>query len=103
MATGQTGDVADAWSRGRVIDARNATAALLHALHLEGYLFEVEPRANDVWEIRLEWVRGGPGGIWTSTCFEIDGRSLLRSRDDDATRARILRAWQDQVEASLPS
>lgn len=94
-------DVTEAWTLGGVIDARNAAAALLDRLGLEGYVFEIEPMArDDLWEIRLEWVRGGPDGKWTTTRFEIDGTWLLRSLHDEATRACVLRGWGDVIAAA---
>jgi hypothetical protein len=84
-----------------VLSAKRAASRLLDELGLEGYLFEIEPRADDEgrWDVRLQWVRGGPSGIWTETSLAIDGASLLASEADRALRARLLGVWRKIVRA----
>ncbi|AKF03432.1 hypothetical protein [Sandaracinus amylolyticus] len=79
------------WTLDGLLEARAAAAALLEQLGLEGFVFEIEPRVDteDV-VVLVEWVRGGPEGTWTSTRVVVDGELLLRSRNDDASRDRLL-------------
>lgn len=88
------------WTRDAWLEATSATATLLDALRLEGYLFEVEPRdERDELEIRVEWVSGGPAGTWTTTRLTVDAESLLLSRTDPVIAARILRDWRPHFRA----
>jgi hypothetical protein len=82
------------WTLDGLLEARAAAAALFEQLGLEGFLFEIEPRVDDdEVVVRVEWVRGGPEGTWTTTRFVTDGERLLRSRADRAVCDELLSQW----------
>jgi hypothetical protein len=76
-------------------DATEAAGALLEALGLEAYLFEVEPREN-TWEMRVECAHGGG---WQSIVLPLDVDALLASRMDETARARLVEEWRQRLAA----
>lgn len=70
-----------------LIKAKEAVATLLDAVGMQTYLFEVEPRLNAAWLLRVEC---SSDGEWVSTVIEVDKDELLASLDNPAARARLL-------------
>ncbi|MBI1424223.1 MAG: hypothetical protein GC149_12195 [Gammaproteobacteria bacterium] len=74
---------------------RTTVTALLDELHLDAYLFEIEPKPG-LWEINVE-------------CATVDGWSrfqltaatdyLLHGRDDAVAHAVLLDNWRDSLAA----
>lgn len=75
-----------------LIDAREATAALLEQLNLKAYLFEVEAD-EDAWIVRVEWDRDGE---WQTLAMPVQWDQLLDSRSDSDTRETLLKQWRSQ-------
>lgn len=84
------------WTTETFLEAKEAAGALLEALGLENYVFEIEPaeQDGDEWMVRLEWVRAG---AWASTRLGISHELLMRSRRDAGARERALAAWRARV------
>ncbi len=77
-------------------EAREAAQALLETLGLAAYLFEVEPRTDDCWEVRIDCaVAGG----WQSVVFSVSRERLLSSRVDEQARGELLRDWGERLAA----
>lgn len=76
-----------------LINAREATAALLEQLDLKTYLFEVEAD-EDAWIVRVEWDRDGE---WQTAAMPVQWDQLLTSRSDKATRQNLLKQWRSQL------
>lgn len=76
-----------------LIDAREATSALLEQLDLKAYLFEVEAD-EDAWIVRVEWARNGD---WQTVAMPVQWDQLLNSRSDAKARDTLLRDWRGQL------
>jgi hypothetical protein len=76
---------------------RDTTAALLDQLRLDAYLFEIEPR-DEQWELKVDCVVAADGS-WESVAFLVPKEMLLLSRDDAATRRRMLAEWRGRLAA----
>lgn len=76
-----------------LIDAREATAALLEQLELKAYLFEVEAD-EDVWLVRVEWAHNGD---WQTVAMPVQWDQLLASRSDNKARDSLLNQWRSQL------
>ena len=76
-------------------EAKNSVTALLEALRLEAYLFEVEPR-EERWEIRMECATDEG---WMSVTLEIAANELEQSRHDPRVRDQLLKAWNTPLAA----
>jgi len=74
------------WSTAEVAEVRELIGALLEALGLDAYLFEVEP-LDDAWELRLECA---PGDGWQSFRLPLEAGRLRAARTDRAQRERLL-------------
>jgi hypothetical protein len=86
-----------AWSGGDLERATEAARGLLEELHLEAYLFALEPREGD-WELKLEcaFEEG-----WQTITLPVEVELLLASRKDSAVRARLLQSWTGRLAACL--
>lgn len=73
--------------------AREAAQDVLEALHLDGYLFEVEP-GEAGWRVRIECAI--PGG-WETVELEVDADTLVASRNDSALRHMFIEAWRPRL------
>lgn len=77
-------------------EAREATRALLDTLGLASYLFEVEPRTDGRWEVRIDCaVADG----WQSVVLPVSRERLLASRSDQQARAELLHDWGARLAA----
>lgn len=77
--------------------ARETVGALLEALGLEAYLFEVEPRDGQ-WLIRVECaVAGG----WTSRRLTAAADLLQGGAGDGPARRALLQAWREALAPCL--
>jgi len=76
--------------------ARSAAEKLLETLGLDAYLYEVEPGADGGWLLVLECATDDG---WQRLRLEVDKDELLRSVDDEATRARVAQHLARRVEA----
>lgn len=77
-------------------EAREAARTLLETLGLAAYLFEVEPRADGRWEVRIDCaVADG----WQSLVLPVSRERLLASRADEQARAELLRDWGERLAA----
>ena len=72
-----------------LVQAKEATHALLEQLGLATYLFEVEPR-DGPWQVRVECaVDGG----WQSIVLDVDVQELLKSHTDSGMFEQLLAQW----------
>jgi len=73
--------------------ARTDCAALLEALGLATYVFDLEPRERR-WELQVECalIQG-----WQRIVLEVDPGLLARSRTEPAARERLLADWQNRL------
>lgn len=77
--------------------ARQAASALLDALGLDAYLFEVEPQ-DGPWEMRIECpVREG----WQALQFAVDKDRLLASQTDDRARDELMAEWRQRLASCM--
>lgn len=77
--------------------AREGVGAVLEALGLDAYLYEVEP-AEAQWEVRLECaVAGG----WESVRLQADKDDLVGAGEDAAVRQALAEAWDSVLSACL--
>ncbi len=75
-----------AWSSVELAEVRDMVGALLEALGLDAYLFEIEPRDGD-WKLRVDCaVDEG----WQSFRLTLDPRRVVAAREDGAVRNRLL-------------
>jgi hypothetical protein len=81
------------WTTNEIATARAAAAALLEALELPAYLFEVEP-GDQRWHVKVEWARGQE---WTTVTLSTDNDKLLRSHDDSRVRDDLLEEWRQAL------
>ena len=73
--------------------AREVVNSILDELHVDAYIFEVEP-SNQEWEIIIECaIAEGWERIRLSTSRE----NLLRSMDDAAIHQSLLATWRDRL------
>ena len=73
--------------------AREAAREVLEDLHLDGYLFEVEP-SEAGWRVRIECAI--PHG-WETVEIEVDADTLVASRNDSALRRMLVEAWRPRL------
>ncbi|MEW6764242.1 MAG: hypothetical protein AB1344_00465 [Pseudomonadota bacterium] len=78
--------------------AREGTQAILDALGLSGYLFEVEP-SDKGWRVRVEC---DTGDGWAMVTLDVDADSLGASRNDDAARDALVETWRPRFEHCIP-
>ena len=76
---------------------RDTTAELLDELRLDAYLFEIEPR-DEQWELKVDCAVAADGA-WESVTLLVPKEILLLSRDDAATRQRLLAEWHGRLAA----
>lgn len=82
------------WSVLDVVEARRVVEAVLEALPLEHYAFNVESN-NGNWNVHIEY--SGPEG-WRTKTVCVEGQLLRESREDDSeARAQLLDAWRDEL------
>lgn len=81
-----------------LLQAREATQALLEQLGLSAYLFEVEPR-KVVWQVRVEHAVGSG---WQSLMLDVDKQELLRSRTDENVFKQLLDSWGRHFSVDRP-
>ena len=78
-------------------NAREIVRDLLEQLHLEAYLFEIEPKAPpSQWQLRLDC---GLGEQWQSLLFEVDYEQLKASKAPGQARQALLEDWQKNLRA----
>jgi hypothetical protein len=70
--------------------AKEAAAMLLEQLGLSAYLFEVEPREDGDWRVRVDCASDDG---WRSLVIPIDAERLLDSASNSMTRAQVLNDW----------
>ena len=70
-------------------EAKNSVTALLEALSLEAYLFEVEPR-QERWEVCIECATDEG---WMSVTLEVAASQLEQSRQNPVIRDQLLKEW----------
>lgn len=73
--------------------ARQTVDALLEQLHIEAYLFEVEPRDTQ-WEIRLECAMANG---WQTLSWAVDKTALLAGRQDARQQSELLAEWRQRL------
>jgi len=79
-------------------NAREIVIQILEELRLDAYLFEVEPREDEL-EIKVECaVEGG----WETVKLMVAKELLLRGIDDPGAHQLLLENWRDVLCACLP-
>lgn len=73
--------------------AREAVDSILDVLHVDAYVFEVEPNSED-WEIVIECAI--PEG-WQRIKLSASRENLLHSMDDAAIYQSLLATWRDRL------
>lgn len=73
--------------------AREVVSELLEELRLDAYLFEVEPRADEL-EVRVECAIADG---WASYRLIAAKEQLLRGVDDATVRQRLLDDWRETL------
>lgn len=82
------------WTVLDVAEARRVVEALLEALSLETYAFNVEA-TDSSWDVHVEY--GGPEG-WQTKTLRVDDVLLQQSRDETSVaRRRLLETWRDAL------
>jgi len=77
--------------------AREVVGSVLEELHLDAYLFEVEPREGQ-WEIRVECAIAGG---WESCRLGAEKDYLLRGADDAVVHEVLVDSWGEALSACL--
>ncbi|MGM0575050.1 MAG: hypothetical protein ACQEXJ_04885 [Myxococcota bacterium] len=80
-------------------EATAVVGALLEALDLSNYVFEVEPR-EDLWEVRVEC--STREDAWQRTVLEVEDGTLQAARTEGAARERLLAAWGTRLRDCRP-
>lgn len=81
--------------------AKEAAGMLLDQLGLPAYLFEVEPREQGEWRVRVDCA---VGDAWRSLVIPVDAERLLDTASNPAARDQLLRDWSRTLgRDSLPS
>lgn len=78
--------------------AKETVAALLEALGLSAYLFEVEPREGH-WEVRVECALDSG---WQSATFAVDDALLVATRTNAPARDALLADWRHHLTPPPP-
>lgn len=84
------------------LQAREAVGALLEALDLNTYTFDVEPLGDD-WRVHLECATDDG---WQVIAFDAGADVLAASRTDASARRSLLREWAsrlDEARGTLPT
>jgi hypothetical protein len=81
------------WTVRRFIEARDTVDALLRALPLQDYLFEVEPK-QEHWEVRLEYPTPD---AWRMITLTVDDATLSAVQRDAGARDEVLDRWKQRV------
>jgi tRNA(Ser,Leu) C12 N-acetylase TAN1 len=87
------------WSVLDVAEARRIVEALLEALPLKNYAFNVEPNDGN-WDVHIEF--GKPEG-WRTKTLRVDDQILRDSRaDNSGAREPLLDTWRDELLGVVP-
>ena len=78
------------WSRVSVLRAREATDALLKSLHLDAYLFAIEPHDNHH-EVRIDYATYDG---WKTVTLDVPQDTLFASREDPGVERVLTEAWR---------
>jgi hypothetical protein len=70
--------------------AKEAAGMLLDELGLAAYLFEVEPREDGDWQVRVDCAADGG---WRSLVIPVDAEQLLDAAINPTARALMLEHW----------
>jgi len=81
-----------------LLQAREATQALLEQLGLSTYLFEVEPQ-EVAWLVRIECA---VNSVWQSTTLDVNKQELLKSRTDKDMFQLLLDEWRRHFVGGRP-
>ena len=82
------------WSVREVAEAQRVVEALLEALPLESYAFNVEARNGD-WAVHVEY---GRRGSWQTKTMKVPDRLLRDSREEGSVaRRQLLDAWRHEL------
>lgn len=82
------------WSVLDVAEARRIVEALLEALPVKNYAFNVEPSDGN-WDVHIEY--GEPEG-WRTKTVRVDDQLLRDSREDNSVaREQLLDTWRDEL------
>jgi len=68
--------------------ARDAANTILEQLHLDAYIFEVEPRDDD-WELTIECATE-IDGAWETIKLQVPKGILLAGVDDESVRYQLV-------------
>lgn len=81
-----------------LIKGRETVAVLLDELGIDAYLFEVEPRDDAAWELRLECaVASG----WERVVFTVQRDRLLQCLEDGTIRRELSAQLGDRLKACV--
>ena len=84
------------WSGAKLKRATEAASGLLGQLGLESYVFAIEPREGDEWELKVECAISEG---WQTVTLPVDVGLLLASRTDSNVRTRLLQSWDARLTA----
>lgn len=75
--------------------ARDTANAILDALQLDAYIYEVEPRNAD-WELKIECACDIDGG-WEIVTFKVPKSMLLDSYESEVVRQSLFAYWKKKL------
>jgi hypothetical protein len=81
------------WTVAEVVEAKRAVDGLLGDLGLDAYLFSVEP-SGDAWSVVVECASSEG---WKTTTLTVDDETLWSSRENRASRRRLLGEWSRRL------
>ncbi|NUP06786.1 MAG: hypothetical protein HOW73_12090 [Polyangiaceae bacterium] len=81
------------WTYENLGAARERVQSLLEDLHLDAYLFGVEPR-DGRWEVRVEYAISLG---WRTAILAVEESALAQSATNTRVRRNLLNAWREAL------
>ena len=75
--------------------ARESAKTILEELHLDAYIYEVEPR-DGTWELKIECACDINGG-WESVVIQVPKWMLLDGLEDEEIKPSLLEFWKKKL------
>jgi hypothetical protein len=76
--------------------ARDTAMMILEELRLDAFIYEIEPKVGDTWELTIECACQIDGG-WERIMLQVPKAMLLDSFDDDTAKQRLFEYWKKQL------